>query len=82
MSKIVSANLDKISEKIYKKIDKIRPHGWFSKDVQLMLQNKYSSEKKVLVEELIDLQKKRDELELEIKAKARKINSIKDEDSK
>ena len=79
MSKIVSISLDKISEKIYKRINKIRPYGWFSKDVQQMLEKKYDSEKKELVTELNELQKKRDDIETKIKALARKINSIKDE---
>lgn len=82
MQKIVSVSLDKTAAKIYNRINKIRNYGWFSKDVQQMLEKKYGNEKKELVAELNELQKKRDDIELEIKALARKINSIKDENPK
>ena len=79
MSKIVSANLSEKSIKIYKKISKIRPYGWFSKDINEMIEKKYGNEKKELIAELNELQKKRDEIEAEIKALAKKINSLKEE---
>lgn len=74
----MSANLTKKTYIIYKNISKIRHKGWFSHDVNEMLEKKYGNEKKEIVAELNELQKKRDEIEFEIKALAKKINSIKE----
>lgn len=79
MSKIVSANLTQRNARIYQKISKIRQKGWFSQDVNEMIEKKYGSEKQELIEELHQLQKKRDDIELEMKALAKRINSLKDD---
>jgi len=79
MTKTMSANLSKNSQRIYQKISKIRPKGWFSQDVNEMLEKKYGNEKKELIINLNELQKKRNDIELEIKTLAKKINNIKND---
>ena len=79
MSKIVSANLDKESEKIYNKINRTRLYGWFSKDVNLMLKLKYDTDKKQLIQKLQDKQEKRNKLDDKIKEIAKQINRMKDD---
>ena len=74
---IVSVSLGKATEKIYKRINKIRKYGWFSKDVQQMLIKKYGEEKKELITELTELQTQRNKLEEQIKQLAKRINKIK-----
>ena len=79
MAKIMSVNLNKNAAKIYIKIGKIRHKGWFSKDVNEMLEKKYGNEKKQLLEELLQKQAQRDDIESEIKTLAKKINLMKDD---
>ncbi len=74
---IVSSNLDKASAKIYKRINKIRGYGWFSKDVQNMLKRRYGEEKKELLAELSEETIKRNQCDDKIKTLAKKINKIK-----
>ena len=75
---IVSANLDKQTERIYRKIVKLRKYGWFSKDVQQMLVKKYGEERQIMIEQLNELTQERDKLEEQMKELAKKINKIKD----
>ena len=79
MPKIVSVSLDKISQKIYDKINKQRNYGWFSKDVQEMLRQKYGTDKKQEVQELLRMQEQLKKLDEEVRAKAKKISKMKDE---
>lgn len=74
---IVSVSLDKATERIYKRINKIRDYGWFSKDVQQMLIKRYGEEKKELIAELNQKQLERNKLEEQIKQLAKRINKIK-----
>ena len=73
---IVSANLDKATGKIYKQIAKLRKYGWFSKDVQEMIKNKYEG-KKTLITQLSEITEERDKIEEQMKEIAKKINKIK-----
>lgn len=74
---IVSANLDKQTERIYRKITKLRKKGWFSKDVQQMLIKKYGEERHILIEQLNELTEERDKLEGQMKELAKKVNKTK-----
>ena len=74
---IVSVSLGKATERIYKRINKIRKYGWFSKDVQQMLTKRYGEEKKELLAELNQKQEDRNKLEEQIKQLAKRINKIK-----
>ena len=71
-------NLDKISSKIYRKINKLRPYGWLSRDVQELLKSKYGVDKEILTTILNEKQKQRNRLDDEIRDLAKKINKIKD----
>lgn len=79
MVRILSVSLDTESEKIYERISKRRPYGWFSKDVQEMLKKKYGSKKSQLIDEINFLQNKRDRIEDRIKEIAKKVNKMKDD---
>ncbi len=77
MPKIVSVALNKETEKIYNKINKLRKYGWFSKDVRQMLINKYGNEKDILVQQLTENQKEINKLYGQNKELAKKINKVK-----
>ena len=79
MTKILSISLDKESSKIFERINKKRPYGWFSKDVQDFLKKKYGSQKSQLIDEINFLQAKRDRIEERIKEIAKKVNKMKDD---
>ena len=71
---IVSAHLDKQTERIYRKITKLRKYGWFSKDVQQMLIKKYGEERQIMIEQLNELTEERNKLDEKIKELAKKVN--------
>ncbi len=77
MSKIVSISLDKETEKIIKKVNRLRKYGWLSKDIRDFLKHKYGADKAILVQLLQDKQKQRDKLEEQIKELAKRINKVK-----
>lgn len=74
---IVSANLEKQSRKIYLKINKLRPKGWFSKDITEMLIKKYANENDIVVEQIADNQKEIDRLYKKNQELAKKVNKFK-----
>lgn len=71
-------NLDNESQKIYRKINKLRKYGWFSRDIQNLLKIKYGTSKKILVQILNDKQKQRNKLDDDIKKIAKRINKLED----
>ena len=74
---IVSANLNKEAERIYRQINKLRKYGWFSKDVQEMLQKKYGNEKNKLLTRMSDLDKEEEKITNEKQDIAKKLNKLK-----
>ena len=46
----ICINLDKESEKIFKKINKLKPYGWISKEFQELLKTKYGIDRKILAQ--------------------------------
>ena len=77
MKSIISISLDKESAKIVKKLNKIRPYGWLSKDFRDFLKTRFGTDKKILISLLNDLQKQRDKTDDKIKELAKKINKLK-----
>ncbi len=77
----VSTNLYPIPQAIFQQLNKIKPHGWFSKFVNEALVEKYGRkfEEKVLVEQLVIYQRERDKLEKEILRLSKRLKKIKNE---
>jgi len=74
---IVSANIENKAKKIYNQINKIRSKGWFSQDISAMLIKKYADEKKVLLEQMDDLDKEEKRIWKEKQELAKKIEKLK-----
>ena len=76
---IVSASLSDLGRVIYKKLNKLRPKGWFSRFVSEQLVEHYGKdfEKKINTEYLVELQVKRNRLEKEIDKVVKKLKRLK-----
>lgn len=76
---IVSASLSDLGRVIYKKLNKLRHKGWFSKFVSEQLIDHYGKEfeKKINTEYLVELQVKRNKLEKEIDQVVKKLKRLK-----
>ena len=72
-----SINLDEETEKIYKKVNKARKYGWFSREIQELLKTKYGTDKKILIQMLNDIQNQRTKLEDQGRGLAKRINKVK-----
>ena len=75
---IVSANLSEIAFLIYKKVNRVRDKGWFSKFVSESLVDKYGKdfEQNINKDFLVELQERRNKIEEEIKKVVEKLRKV------
>ena len=76
---IVSASLSDLARVIYKKLNKVRHKGWFSRFVSEQLVEHFSKnfEKKILTENLVEITKNRNKLEKQISQVVKKLKKWK-----
>lgn len=75
----ISAILSPISKLIFDKVNKVKPHGWFTKFMNDELVEHYGKnfELKINIDYLVDITKKRNKLDEEIKQIKEKIKKVK-----
>lgn len=75
--KRVTIVLDKVTEQIFKKINKLNSYGWPSREFREFLKLKYGTDRKIIRQLISDNQKQIDELYHQNRELAKKINKIK-----